>query len=131
MHKIPKLAPKALNSTQAEVLGILQALTSSKELGLKRLALLVDNQAAISFASTAIQFTLANSTKLQEVEKINPLYKMAAAEINKEASFFEYIALIWVKSHVGHQDLFTALNYQADRLCQEKSVLLLESLFAQ
>ena len=98
---------------------------------MKRLAILVDNQAAISFASMAIQFTLANSTKLQEVEKINPLYKMAAAEINKEASFFDYIALIWVKSHVGCQDLFAALNDQADRLCQEKSALLLESLTAQ
>ena len=128
---LAKLALKASNSTQAEVLGILQALISSKELGLKRLAILVDNQAAISFASTAIQFTLANSTKLQEIEKINPLYKMTAAEINKEASFFDYIALIWVKSHVGRQDLFTALNDQADRLCQEKSALLLESLTAQ
>ena len=98
---------------------------------MKRLALLVDNQVAIYFASTAIQFTLANSTKLQEVEKINPLYKMAVADINKEACFFECIALIWVKSHVGRQDLFTALNYQAGRLCQEKSALLLESLSAQ
>ena len=83
------MALKALNSTQAEVLEILQTLTSSKDLGLKRLVLLVDNQAAISIAFTANQFTHANSIKLQEVEKINPLYKMAAAEIHKEACFSE------------------------------------------
>ena len=51
---LANLALKPSNLTQAEVLGILQALTSSNELGLKRLALLVDNQAAISFASKAI-----------------------------------------------------------------------------
>ena len=48
---------------------------------------------------------------------------MAVSQIHNEASFFECIALIWVKTHIGHQDLFEALNDQVDHLCQEKNCL--------
>ena len=130
-YNVALMAANASNSTQAEILGVCHALKCAKQFGLRKVILLIDNQACIAFASTAIQLTARNSCKIQEIAKANPIYMQCAKTLHNTATAFDFIAFVWVKSHIGRQNTFEELNDIADKMAQDKSSELLDKLIGK
>ena len=116
-----KTVLSASSSMVPEVDAFIELLYTARREKVKRLAAVIDNEAAISFIECSAKTDILNSRVMQQYLLHNPALESRANMIRDLMPHFSIILTRWQKAHTTSTSIFANLNRAADAAAKQRA----------
>ena len=121
---------QSIDSTHSELVAVFDLLSQALLNHLDKITIVIDNQAAMSIATSALTTTTYDSIDLQRHIQKNPKSETVINSLYTLTKHFKFVAFVWQKAHISNEifNVFNHLNFHADSLCTSKLAEVLNTL---